>query len=88
MIGSIVSVLGGLVLGFIYGAMFCSPFFRKSGNNRSELNCVFNSFFRLVFITVAIMVSLFYIDLNFVWLLLGFLIAFWGAVLNNIRATR
>ena len=88
MIDAIASILLGLVLGVFYGGMFVRQFLCSEDGGRSDLKRVFNSFLRLVFITVAIIISVIYIKLNFMWLLLFFLIAFWGAVLSKVKAAR
>jgi hypothetical protein len=86
MINSIISILFGLIFGVTYGYMFLGPFVKKDNAVGFDLKHAFGAFFRLVFITIAIIISIIYIDLNFVWILLGFMIAFWGTILGKLRA--
>lgn len=88
MIITIVSILAGIALGSIYGFMFFSPIAKNDNCSKFNLMQVVGSFFRLVFITVAIIATVIYIKLNFIWLLCGFMGAFWGVILGKIRTKR
>lgn len=88
MIITIVSILVGIALGSIYGLMFFSLIKKNDKNTKFNLKQVLGSFFRLVFITVAIIATVIYIKLNFIWLLCGFIGAFWGVILGKIRTKR
>lgn len=87
MINSIISGLVGACLGGVYGWMFLES--RVGGSDkRAGLKRVISSFSRLVFVTIAIIAFVIYIDLNLILLLLGFMCAYWGMILSNIRAKR
>jgi len=88
MITIIVSILAGIAFGSIYGVMFLGPIVKNSNNSKFNLMHVIGSFFRLVFITVAIIAAVIYIKLNFIWVLCGFMGAFWGVILGKIRTKR
>ena len=88
MIITIVSILAGIALGSIYGFMFLGPIVKNDNCSKFNLMHVIGSFFRLVFITVAIIATVIYIKLNFIWLLCGFMGAFWGVILGKIRTKR
>lgn len=88
MIITIVSIFAGTVLGLVYGFMFLGPIIKNDNCSKFNLMQVIGSFFRLVFITVAIIATVFYIKLNFIWLLCGFMGAFWGVILGKIRTKR
>lgn len=88
MIIEIFSILAGIILGLIYGFMFLGPISKNDNGSNFNLMRVISSFFRLVFITVAIIVVVIYIKLNFIWLLCGFMGAFWGVILSRIRTKR
>jgi len=84
----ILSTLAGGILGFLYGYMFLGPISKKDNGSKFNLIRVISSFFRLVFITVAIIAAVIYIKFNFIWVLCGFIGAFWGVILSNIRTKR
>jgi hypothetical protein len=87
MINSIISVLVGMCLGLFYGWAFLGARV-GGGDKRAGLNRGISSFSRLVFVTIAIIAFVIYIDLNLILLLLGFMCAYWGMILGNIRAKR
>ena len=82
------SILGGIILGLVYGFMFLGPNPKKEKLSNFNLMRVIGSFFRLVVITVAIILAVIYMKLNFIWLLCGFMGTFWGVILSRIRAKR
>ncbi len=88
MITVIFSILAGALFGVFYGFMFLGPIVKNDNSSKFNLMRVINSFFRLVFITVAIIAAVIYIKLNFMWLLCGFMGTFWGVILSRIRAKR
>lgn len=85
----ILSILAGVCFGFIYGFMFLGQLMKSDqSSEKFNFSGMINSFLRLIFITIAIIIAVFYIKLNFIWILLGFLGAFWGSLLIKIRAKR
>jgi len=84
----IFSILAGIILGLVYGFMFLGPIAKNDNDSKFNLMHVISSFFRLVFVTVAIIAAVIYIELNFIWVLCGFIGAFWGVILSRIRTKR
>lgn len=84
----IFSILAGIILGLFYGFMFLGPIVKNDDGSKLNLMHVISSFLRLVFITVAIILAVIYIKLNFIWVLCGFFGAFWGVILSRIRTKR
>jgi hypothetical protein len=84
----IFSILAGITLGLVYGFTFLGPIAKNDNSSKFNLMHVISSFFRLVFVTVAIIAAVIYIKLNFIWLLCGFMGAFWGTILSKTRAKR
>jgi hypothetical protein len=83
------SFLTGLCLGFLYGHMFLSQgLYASQAPGKFNFSGMLNSFLRLICVIVAIIIAVFYIKLNFIWILLGFIGAFWGSILLKIRAKR
>ena len=89
MINTLSSLLTGIFLGFIYAQMFLRHMLSyNQAAGKFSFSSMIYSFLRLISIIVAIIVAVFYIKLNFIWLLLGFVGTFWGFSLIKMRAKR
>ena len=85
----ILSLLTGIIFGFIYVQMFLGQMLNSNQSpEKFNFSGMINSFLRLICIIVAIIIAVFYIELNFIWILLGFVGVFWGSILIKIRAKR